>query len=295
MSKSKSLIWILGFLTIVLSIFFYFRSNRYYISIQEKGISYKIDKWTGKTWLLKGTRQIQIDDMSNSKKPSEEKKLTTENVIEKVKSAKTLDEGYPALDNDFTIRNQIEKLKGEIRVNGWKAEKIDDQIFLVWYEVIHNRDKKTVGFEYNSANNIIRHIDDDQILEEKYKKYLETVNTQSLEEKVDQFVAKDQYEKALQLVESGKNNKSESEINKLREKIYLNYGLYLEYRGPENISMHKRMISALDQYIKVLRLNSNNETAHSEIKQIMSIYETMPNQSPGDEILKQLRNMGFEY
>ncbi|MDZ7693719.1 MAG: hypothetical protein U5K69_21805 [Balneolaceae bacterium] len=294
MSKSKLLIWILGFLTVIISSFFYFSSNRFYISVQEEGISYKIDRWTGKTWLLNNDSQIEVNNTSDSDESSEAKVSTTESAIERVKSATTLDDNYPYLDNDFNVKNEIEKLDGEIRINGWKAEKIDDQIFLVWYEVIHNRDKKTVGFEYNSASDIIRHINDDQILEEKYKKYLEAdVNTKSLDDKVDQLVADDQYEKALQLLND--SNTSESSANKLKEKIHLNYGLYLEYRGPENKSMRERMVSALDQYIQVLRLNSKNEKARSEIKQIMSIYESMPNQSPGEQILNQLRSLGFNY
>ncbi|MDZ7691676.1 MAG: hypothetical protein U5K69_11225 [Balneolaceae bacterium] len=69
---------------------------------------------------------------------------------------------------------------------------------------------------------------------------------------------------------------TEADLDKLREKTYLNYGLYLEYRGPEGSSMRDRMTSALEQYIAVLKLNPKNEKARSEIEQIMGIYSTMP-------------------
>lgn len=200
MNKSKLFVWILGFLTIIIVSFFYFRSNRYYISVQERGISYKIDKWTGKTWLLRGSRQI------------------------------------PVVDNSVT-----------------------------------GTSNESNGKQPNSD-----------------------AAPKSLGDKVDQLVSKDQYEEALKLVNNAKGE-DETDKAKLREKIHLNYGIYLEYRGPEGKSMRERMTSSLDQYIKVLRINSKNEKARSEIKQIMGIYETMPSQSPGEKILTELRSLGFEY
>ena len=59
--------------------------------------------------------------------------------------------------------------------------------------------------------------------------------------------------------------------------------------------MRDRMTSALEQYIKVLNINPENQKARSEIKQIMGIYDTMPNRSPDEEIMNDLRELGFDY
>lgn len=112
---------------------------------------------------------------------------------------------------------------------------------------------------------------------------------------VDQLIAEDDYEQAINLLENADASETEANLAELKEKAYLNYGLYLEYRGPEDSSMRDRMTLALEQYIKVLNINPENQKALSEIKQIMSIYSTMPDRSPGKEILEDLRALGFDY
>lgn len=111
---------------------------------------------------------------------------------------------------------------------------------------------------------------------------------------IDQLIAEDNYTQAINLLNDADSNKVQN-FNQLREKTYLNYGIYLEYRGPEDSSMRDRMTSALEQYIKVLNINPQNEKAREEINQIMGIYNTMPNKSPGEEILEELRELGFDY
>lgn len=118
---------------------------------------------------------------------------------------------------------------------------------------------------------------------------------ENLSKKVDQFIAEDNYEQALTLISQADPQSTEADIETLKEKTHLNYGIYLEYRGPEGTSMRDRMTSALEQYIAVLNINPENEKARSEIEQIMSIYNTMPDKSPGEEIVSQLNELGFNY
>ena len=59
--------------------------------------------------------------------------------------------------------------------------------------------------------------------------------------------------------------------------------------------MRQRMTGALEQFIKVLKINPDNQKAISEIEQIMSIYATMPDKSPGEEIMNDLQELGFNY
>ncbi|SMO35954.1 hypothetical protein [Fodinibius sediminis] len=118
---------------------------------------------------------------------------------------------------------------------------------------------------------------------------------ENLSEEVDQLLADDSYQEAIQLLENANAEETAEDLAELKEKTYLNYGLYLEYRGPEDSSMRDRMTSALEQYIKVLEINPDNQKARSEIKQIMGIYQTMPDRSPGEEILQDLEALGIEY
>lgn len=118
---------------------------------------------------------------------------------------------------------------------------------------------------------------------------------ENLSKKVDQLIAEDNYTQALSLLEKADAKETDADLPKLKEKTHLNYGIYLEYRGPEGSSMRDRMTSALEQYIAVLKINPKNQKARSEIKQIMGIYSTMPDKSPGEEILADLRELGFDY
>lgn len=119
----------------------------------------------------------------------------------------------------------------------------------------------------------------------------ETAAPQSLSDKVEFFLDNDQYTDALTLLES----QDESEdVLLLKEKTYLNYGLFLEYRDSDVTNMRDKMNGALVQYVKVLRINPSNEKAISEIEQILGIYSTFPNRTPDESILKDLRELGFE-
>lgn len=118
---------------------------------------------------------------------------------------------------------------------------------------------------------------------------------QNLEAQVNQLISEDKYPEALDLIDSADPAETEADIPTLKEKAHLNYGIYLEYRGPEGTSMRDRMTSALEQFIAVLKINPNNQKAVSEIEQIMGIYSTMPDRSPGEEIVQELNELGFDY
>lgn len=118
---------------------------------------------------------------------------------------------------------------------------------------------------------------------------------ENLPKQIDQLIAEDNYSKALELLDDANPNDTEADLSKLKEKTHLNYGLYLEYRGPEDSTMRDRMTSALEQFISVLKINPENQEARKEINQIMGIYSTMPEKSPGEEILTDLRELGFDY
>lgn len=117
--------------------------------------------------------------------------------------------------------------------------------------------------------------------------------SENLSERVDQLIAEDNYTEAIELVNNA--DETDNDLAQLKEKAHLNYGMFLEYRAPEDQSMRERMTSALEQYIQVLNLNPQNQKARDEVNKIMGIYSTMPDKSPGENILENLRELGFDY
>lgn len=117
----------------------------------------------------------------------------------------------------------------------------------------------------------------------------------NVSERVNQLISEDSYTQALDILENADPKQTDADLSTLKEKTYLNYGLYLEYRGPEESTMRDRMTSALEQYIEVLKINPKNQKARTEIEQIMGIYSTMPEKSPGKDIVVELNQLGFDY
>jgi hypothetical protein len=120
-----------------------------------------------------------------------------------------------------------------------------------------------------------------------------TVSADNPAKSIEQLLKNDQYEEALTRIEQSADM-ADSTRQRLKEKAHLNYGLFLEYRGGER-SMRERMTNALRQFIEVLRINRQNQKALAEIKQIMGIYGTMPENSPPADIKKELNALGVRY
>lgn len=118
---------------------------------------------------------------------------------------------------------------------------------------------------------------------------------ENIPDRINQLIAEDNYTQALDILKNADPQQTEADLTTLKEKTYLNYGLYLEYRGPKESTMRDRMTSALEQFIEVLKINPDNEKARTEIQQIMGIYNTMPEKSPGKDIVAELNELGFNY
>ncbi len=108
---------------------------------------------------------------------------------------------------------------------------------------------------------------------------------------ISELVAKDKYTEALELLEGIPDS---PEILILKEMTHLNYGLFLEYRDANITNMRDKMNNALREYLKVLRINPNNEKAISEIEQILDIYSTFGNRAPEDDVVADLKEFGFK-
>ena len=107
---------------------------------------------------------------------------------------------------------------------------------------------------------------------------------------IDKLVAEDKYTEALELLEGQPDS---PEILTLKEMTHLNYGLFLEYRDANVTNMRDKMNNALREYVKVLRINPDNEKALSEIEQILGIYATFGNRAPAQDVVADLEEFGF--
>lgn len=119
----------------------------------------------------------------------------------------------------------------------------------------------------------------------------EQEKTENLSTQIDALIEKDMYTDALTILEA---QESSEEVNTLKEKVYLNYGLFLEYRDSNVTNMRDKMNGALAQYVEVLKLNKDNEKAITEIEQILGIYSTFPDRSPDESIIAELKELGFK-
>lgn len=108
---------------------------------------------------------------------------------------------------------------------------------------------------------------------------------------ISELIAKDKYTEALELLRGIPDS---PEILKLKEMTHLNYGLFLEYRDANISNMRDKMNNALREYVKVLRINPDNEKAISEIEQILDIYSTFGNRTPEDDVVSDLKEFGFK-
>jgi hypothetical protein len=112
----------------------------------------------------------------------------------------------------------------------------------------------------------------------------------TLEEKVDYLIEQNMYEEALDELEN--EDIEDPGIRILLEKTHLNYGLH-NMNTFDETEMRTRMNDALRQFTEVLRINPQNEVAQNQIRQILQIYDTIPNRQPEDDVIAGLREVGF--
>ncbi|MTI87441.1 MAG: hypothetical protein FH748_05675 [Balneolaceae bacterium] len=112
----------------------------------------------------------------------------------------------------------------------------------------------------------------------------------TLSQQIDTHINNDEYEKALELLQT---KSEEPDIATLSEKTHLNYGIYLIYNADPS-TMRENANNALGQFIEVLKINPDNQKAISEIEQILSIYRSFPHRKPKDEVMEDLKELGFE-
>lgn len=112
----------------------------------------------------------------------------------------------------------------------------------------------------------------------------------TLSQKIDLLINNDEYEEALALLDSRDES---AEVTTLKEKVHLNYGIYLIYNS-DPANMRENANNALRQFVQVLYINPENQKAISEIEQILNIYRTFPDRKPAEDVSEDLKELGFE-
>jgi hypothetical protein len=113
-----------------------------------------------------------------------------------------------------------------------------------------------------------------------------------LPQKIDQLIQANEYESALSML--NEEDPEDPTIQQLLEKTHLNYGLH-SMNTFDQTEMRTRMNRALTQFTEVLRINPENEVARNNINQILSIYKTIPDRDPEQDVLEGLSEVGIEY
>ncbi|MEX2478454.1 MAG: hypothetical protein WD357_08460 [Gracilimonas sp.] len=96
-----------------------------------------------------------------------------------------------------------------------------------------------------------------------------------------------------QRISSLKSASQTEDVSSQLEQTHLEYGIYLIYNA-DPTSMRENANNALREFIAVLEINPENEKARAETEQILSIYRTFPDRQPAEDILEQLRELGFQ-
>ena len=117
------------------------------------------------------------------------------------------------------------------------------------------------------------------------------LSSMSLSEEIDYYISQDQYETALTRLDEEEVDQG---ILMLKEKVHLNYGIHIVYNADPS-QMRENANNGLRQFIKVLDINRSNDKAVSEIEQIMGIYATCPDRSPAEDVMDDLKRLGFKY
>lgn len=113
---------------------------------------------------------------------------------------------------------------------------------------------------------------------------------ENLNDRIDYLIEDNRYQEALDILED--EDQSDYNVQTLREKTHLNYGLH-SMNTFDQTEMRTRMNNALRQFIEVLKINPENDVASNQIEQILQVYSTIPDRQPEDDVIAGLREIGF--
>jgi len=157
MKKTLLAVVLITALTFVISLYIYSQNRRYYIISTGGGIAYKIDRRTGRTWEIIYDRQILVKGQEELTSPQRKAIAPEDLAIWKVRVL---------YEKEILFWLRIQK--GNLHITGWKAQRIDEQTYLVSYIYKDDTGERGWNFEVNLAAEIVRKVGDDPELLKKY-------------------------------------------------------------------------------------------------------------------------------
>ena len=158
----------------------FLQSNRFDLADAGSGAVYKIDRKTGRTWMVVGNREMdvlssvqQTDASSESKNDSLDlgkaafrgNYFVKATVVDLVKKSK-------ALGPDFTVEtfigSKVSKLNRPIELKGWTPEEVSPALWLVSYTYDSGEGLQGYYFEADARSGQVRVAAGDLDLENKY-------------------------------------------------------------------------------------------------------------------------------
>ncbi len=144
-------ILVAGFLV---AFYIYSQNTRYYIESSIGTPPYKIDRKTGRIWVLYGERQQLVEGSDSPTK----RRSPEDQALQLVKKS------YGETPYKLTLQ----MMKGELRIIGWRVRRIDDQVYLVSYTFDDGSGSRGWFWEVNLIGDIVRNVNEDPELKEKY-------------------------------------------------------------------------------------------------------------------------------
>lgn len=146
---------------LLVGFYIYIDNTRYSLQSTAKGVAYKIDRRTGKTWLVVGKEERLVKSETEEQEPeSDENKA-----IQLTKKSYAMGD---YLNVETRIKDLLKSEKGALKIVGWRARKIDDQTFLISYTFDKGGGDIGYFFEVNLLAEIVRKVSGDPELMKKY-------------------------------------------------------------------------------------------------------------------------------
>lgn len=112
----------------------------------------------------------------------------------------------------------------------------------------------------------------------------------TLDQQITQMITDAKFDEAMTILDG---KPLSPEVTDLKEKVHLQHGIYLIYNSDPS-QMKENANRALREFIAVMKINPENEKARAETDQILGIYRTFPDRQPAEDVLEQLKELGFQ-
>jgi hypothetical protein len=126
-----------------------------------EALVYKLDRRTGEVWMVIATMTHRVENPDSKQGSNEERAI---------RLAKFFRLADSTLDLDTRMRRRLTAREGPLRVYGWKARKVGEQVYLASFTFDEGEGTEERGLyvEVNLLGEIVRLVNGDAALEENY-------------------------------------------------------------------------------------------------------------------------------